>query len=763
MPDGVPPAPQRARKDATAKVSGNANYTADVRLPGMLHAKVLRSPHPHARIVRVDTTAARSVAGVHAVLTGADLADVATTGWYIKDQPVVAIDRVRYVGDVVAAVAAETEQAALQALATIEVEYAPLPELATVDDALSPGAVELFPDPPPGGVPGYGTGTRGLLRPRPNVCFAFEYRTGSEEVWETCDHVFDDTFTFSRMQHFHLEPFVSVARSEPDRTEVWTSTQNPFPLRKELARMLGEAESRLSVHVPLVGGGFGAKNHPRTEPIAILLSRMCAGRPVRYCLTTEEAFLTNSQHAAVLRLRTGVRADGTFVARDSEILLHAGAYADASPLVAEKVGYRMPGAYRWDHIATTASCVLTNTTPAGAYRGFGGTQATWASESQVDMIARRLGLDPYDLRVQNAKRLGEPFVPHESGIDSDLVQGLDAVADAVDYHRARPANQGVGLAIGLKDGGGVGKPARARVKIAADGAVFLQCGTVEIGQGAFTALSQIAADILSTDVDRVHYAPIDTDHTPYDQGTNASSGVVVTGRAVQRAAEAARDEVLAFAAEHLGHAPEELELRDWTVHHGTERHPLPELVAAHFGPLGFEFTGEGFFKPPVNEEAALESQAMFWEIGWAAAEVTVDPDTGQVLVDSLVVSGDAGRAMHHQACRGQDEGAALMGLGQALFEEMRYDGTRLVNGEALDYRVPLAEDLPSSFLSLLQEQGHGAGPFGSKGMGEGTMLPVAAAVANAVHDATGARVTDLPLTSERVLDALDHVAEPFMQ
>jgi CO/xanthine dehydrogenase Mo-binding subunit len=743
------------RGDAVAKVAGTARYTADVRLPGMLHAKVLRSPHAHARLLSVDASRARALEGVHAVLTRDDLAGLQPTyGYFIKDQPIVAIDRVRYVGDVVAAVAAVDEAVALRALELIEVRYEPLPDVPGIDAALAPDAPELFEEAPPGIVPGYGTGASAELRPRRNVCYEFRYETGSDEVWEDCDHVFEDTFVFSRMNHFHLEPFVTVADVRGERIEVWTSTQNPFPLRKELARVLQVGESRIRVNVPYVGGGFGSKHNCKTEPIAILLSRM-SGRPVRYCLTTEEGFLTLSQHAAVLKVKTGVTADGTFVARESEVLLDAGAYSDGSPLVAEKAGYRMPGPYRWRHIRSSCACVMTTTTPAGPFRGFGATQATWASESQVDMIARRLGMDPYELRRRNLKALGEPFVPGESGIDSDLAEGLDAVADALGYHgRERVPDRGMGLAIGFKDGGGVNKPAQARVKISATGDVYVNSGTVEIGQGASTTLCQIAAEVLGVPVERVAYAPIDTDVTPFDQGTNASSGITVMGRAVQRAAEEARARVLEFAARELGCAPGDLALEDWSVRHGEGVVPLPGLIVKVFGGTGIEFSGEGFVKAPNSHEAPLEAPCVFWEIGWAGAEVEVDPETGKVTVLRLVASGDVGRAINTLVCRGQDEGAAVMGLGQALFEEMRYDGSVLLNGEALDYRVPLAEDLPERFVSITQEQGHGPGPFGAKGAGEGAMVPVAAAIANAVHDATGVRISTLPLSPERVFTAL---------
>jgi CO/xanthine dehydrogenase Mo-binding subunit len=656
---------------------------------------------------------------------------------------------------VVAAVAAENENIALKALDLIEVEYEILGSVHSVEEARSSSAPELFPVPPRAIVPPYGAGATGAVRTARNVCYEFRYETGPESAWDDCDHVFEDMFAFSRMYHMHLEPFVTVATAADERIEVWTATQSPFPMRKDLAGIFKIPENRVRVHVGTLGGGFGAKNGARTEPIAVRLAQL-SGRPVRYCLSLEECFLTVSQHEAVLRLRTGVKSDGTFVARQSEVLLNAGAYADLSPLVCEKAGYRMPGAYRWQRIDTVCQAILTNTVPAGAYRGFGGTQATWASERQVDLIAERLGIDPLELRLHNLKRLGEEFAPGDTVIDSDLHVGLDIVADAIGYHdRPRIPGRGMGLAIGIKDGGGVNKPAQARVKVSTGGDIYLHSALIEMGQGGHTALPQIVAEILGADPERVSYVPVDTDHSPFDQGTNASSGIAVMGQAVQQAAEGVRDKALAFAAEQLGVPVAELTLRDWTVVHDGTEHPLAPMIMRVYGGTGFEFTADGDFKATESHLAPLEAPCVFWEIGWAAAEVAVDEETGQVTVLQLVVSGDAGRVINAIGCRGQDEGAAVFGLGQALFEELRYDGTALLNGEALDYRVPLAEDIPARFTSITQEQGHGAGPFGSKGMGEGTMLPVAPAIAQAIADATGAQLTALPMSPERVLTALD--------
>lgn len=745
-----------ARTDAKAKTTGEAVYTVDVAFPNMLHAKVLRSPHAHARLVSIDASNARRMPGIHGVITRDDLKELNPTyGYFIKDQPIVATDKVRYIGDPIAAVAAETEPQAIAALEAITAEYEPLPAVTTLEEARAALAPELFEEEPMGVVPAYGQGASGKRRVGRNNCYRFSYGSGDASILDRCDHHFEDRFVFSRDQHFHLEPFVSVARMEGDVIEVWTSCQNPFPLRKELSRIFQYPENQIRVQVPFIGAGYGAKNNCKTEPIAILLARL-SGRPVRFCMTMEECFLTQCQHSAIIDIKSGVMSDGTFISRQGHIWLDSGAYSDASPLVAEKAGYRLPGPYKWQHIDVNCDCILTNTTPAGPYRGFGGPQAAWASESQIDIIARELDRDPMDIRLQNLKDLGEAYVPGESGMDSDLKAGLILVAEHIGYEGRLSGNgRGMGLSVGFKDAGGVNKPAQARVRITTNGGIYLQCGTLELGQGAHTAFSQIVAELLNTPLERVRYPALNTDHTPFDQGTNASSAIVVMAQAVQAAALEVKQKVLNFAADQLGCDHNEIELDDWSIRKGNRSYPLPPMIMRHYGGTGFEFTGEGFFKPEMDHSAPLETRCVSWEFGWGAAEVEVDRETGLVELRKLVVSGDAGRAINPLICRGQDEGSAVMGLTGALFPCMVYDGAVLLNGNGVDYQVPLATNMPEVFVSILQEQGHGPGPFGAKSLGEGCMLPVASAIANAIEDAIGIRIRELPLTPERVLAAID--------
>jgi CO/xanthine dehydrogenase Mo-binding subunit len=750
--------------DGPDKVTGAARYTFDLNIPGMLHAKVLRSPHARARIRAIDASRAEAMPGVAAVVTGADAVKLADSfyGVAIRDQPVIAIDKVRYVGDMVAAVAATDEETAYHALAAIDVDYETLPAVMTIDDALAKGAPLLF-EASVGGAPiKVGDGVVSLKEPRPNVLCEFGYRNGdAEAVLAASDHVFEDRFVFSRINHFHLEPHVNIASVTRDQIELWSCNQDPFVLRNDIARIFSHPANAVRIHASYVGGGFGGKSFCKMEPLVVLLA-MKARRPVRLCLSMDESLLTLTKHAGVLTLRTGVTADGRLTARQSEIQLNGGAYSDASATTVVKTGYRITGPYRWQAVATRAYAVRTNVVPAGSFRGFGGTQASFASESQIDMIARRLGIDPYEFRRRNLLAIGEPFQPGDSGMDSDLMAGLDEVVERIGYRRRRPVGspgpstkaRGMGLSIGLKDGGGTGNHAQAIVKILPSGRAILSAATVEIGQGATTALCRIAAETLGLPLDWMRYAAIDTDQTPLNNGTHVSCATAVTGLAVERAAQDARRQILEFAADQLACTPNELTLDGWTVRRGNYAQPLEPMIQEYFGGAGTEFIGRGSVKVESDPRAPFGAPTMFWIPSWVGAEVEVDRETGKVEVLQLVVGADAGTSINPQACRGQVEGAALQAFGQSLFEELRYDGVQPANATPLSYRVPLASDLPAHFEGFVVEHG-GPGPFGAKGLGESGMLGVASAIANAIEDAIGVRVAEIPFTPERILAAID--------
>jgi CO/xanthine dehydrogenase Mo-binding subunit len=480
-----------------------------------------------------------------------------------------------------------------------------------------------------------------------------------------------------------------------------------------------------------------------------------AGAPVRLGLTFDESMLTTTKHAAELILTTGVDASGRLTGRRADIVLDGGAYADASVTVAIKAAFRIGGPYRWTAIDSTARIVRTTTVPGGSFRGFGGTQASWASERQIDMIARRLNLDPFEFRMRNFLAVNEPFAPGDSGMDSDLRAGLMEAAE-----RLGPPGQpgrGRGFAVGLKDAGGTGNHAQALVKVTQGGEIMVSAAVVDIGQGAGAALCRIAAETLGLSPDDAVYARIDTDHTPPDNGTHVSCGTIVTGLAVEHAAKEVRRQIIDFVAGRIGCAPDAITLDGWTARVGNHVHPLEPIIRDYYGGIGWEFIGRGFYKEPYDSSAPLRSKNMAWMPCWSAAEVEVDRETGRVTIHRLIVGADAGRAVNRLACHGQIEGAAIQALSQAMFEELRYDGSAPENATPRGYRVAQTPDLPAVFESFVAEHGLGRGPGNLKGIGEAGMLGIAAAVANAIQDATGAVLTSLPFTPEKVLAAIDAV------
>jgi CO/xanthine dehydrogenase Mo-binding subunit len=742
-------------------VSGQAVYAGDLRLPGMAYAKV-RSPLPHARIRRIDATKARAMPGVLAVLTRDNL-NVASNsfGAYVRDQQIIANEKIRYVGDMVAAVAASEPGIAADALELIEVEYDELPAVFTIDEALKDGAPLVHDKLEGRKDPGYGRGGTHIVHDHSNICFHFRHERGDIEIgFRDCDEIFEDTFYFPSAQHYPMEPHVCVAQFESDILTVWSATQSPFPVRQELARVFGLPFSAVRVIVPYVGGGYGAKSGIKTEGIAACLSRMTA-RPVKLAFGADEAFKTICQPRAKITIKTGVKKDGTLVARQCEVYLNGGSYANSGPSVTEKAGYRAHGPYRIPHLLTNAYSVYTNTVPAGAFRGFGGPQVAFAYETHIDMIAGRLGIDPFEIRMKNLLDRGERFSDGDTPIDCDLKAGLQSVAEAIGWDarpngepNPGPKRRGIGIATAMKDGGGTNKPANAAVTIFNDGSVLLSTGSVEVGQGMRTAFLQVVAEELSVPTDKVRVAALDTHYTPFDKGTNASSATSIMGQAVLKAARDARRQFLEAAGSVLKGPVEEIRLENDMALYGEQRLSFREVMQRHFRDSEGEIWGRGYFKIGKDENVPLGYPSPFWEIGFGAAEVEVDIETGEVKILRYVSLTDAGKMINPLQCYAQDEGAAVFGLGQALFEDLAYQDGQLVNGSLIDYRLPTFNDLPREFKTFIMEGAGGPGPYGAKGMGEGGILPVAPAVGNAVFAAVGKRMQGVPLTPDMVWKAM---------
>ncbi len=746
------------RSDGDDKVTGKAIYTVDVELPGMAHGKILRSPYAHARLVRVDASKAEKLSGVFTVITRADQAGLRMFGAAYKDQSIVAVDKVRYAGDPVAAVAAVDEAIAEEALALIEVDYDELPMVTSIDEALAPGAPLVHDASASGGElmgqryepPKEFSGT--------NLCYRFNYTKGSvAEGFKKSDRVFENTFTFPRVQHFSMEPHATVAHFEGDRLTLWAGTQEPFTLREHLAEIFHLPLNKIRIIVPYLGGGYGGKLAVKTEPLAAALS-LKAKRPVRLVHSVEDSFKTVSRHPARVTIKTGVMNDGKLVARQCLIYMETGAYADAGPRVTQKAGYRCFGPYRFPHMQTDAYTVYTNTVPAGAYRGFGTLQVTWAYESQMDIIAAKLGLDPLQFRLKNLLKKGEAYTAGDTPVDCDLRAGLLRAAKEIGWSDKNKPNRGKGLAVCMKDGGGTYKVSSAAVKMNADGSVVLLTGTVEVGQGARTALSQVVAEELGLPFEAVTVAQLDTDVTPYDVNTNASSSTVVMGLSVQRATQDLKRQLLRYAARFLKTKPERLSLRGGKIH-GLKGLSLSfeQLMQKIFLSKTGELIGRGAYQDIKSKKAALGSPTTFWEISWGAAEVEVDRDSGEIKLTKYVSLADVGQAINPVLCEGQDEGGVMNAIGHSLFEEMVYKDGQLLNPNLVDYRVPTFDQLPKHFESILVESHNGPGPFGAKGTGEGGLLPVASAIGNALCQATGLRLYSLPLTPEKVWLGLQQV------
>jgi CO/xanthine dehydrogenase Mo-binding subunit len=745
------------RLDGEEKVTGKALYAIDIDLPGMAYGKILRSPVPHAMLVKIDARKAEGVPGVVAVITRDDLTGLnAYFGAAYKDQPIVAVDKVRYVGDPVAAVVAEDEATAQEAISLIETEYEDLPAVTNLDEALAPHSPLIHEA---GSVGGEMYGYR-YEAPKEfsgtNRCYRFSYAKGNvTEGFKKSEHIFEHTFTFPRVQHYSMEPHVTVAHYERDKLTLWDATQEPFALREHLAEIFDLPLNRVRVIVPYVGGGYGGKLAVKIEPIVAALSWKTR-RPVKVTLSAEESFKTVTRHPARFRIKTGVSREGRLIARECEIYMDTGAYADAGPRVTQKAGYRAHGPYRIPHIKTSAYTVYTNTVPAGAFRGFGTLQVTWAYESQMDIIAKKLGIDALEFRLKNLLKKGEEYTPGDTPVDCDLKEGLVRVARAIGWKEEREKpNRGKGLSCCMKDGGGTYKVSSATVKMSSDGSVVLLTGTVELGQGACTALSQVVAEELGLALERVAVAQLDTDVTPYDSATNASSSMVIMGLCAQRAAKDLKRQLLRAAARMLKSSPNRLTLKNGKIYGPRGRSiSLEHLMSQHFGAKGGEIIGRGTYQDKKSKRAVLGSPTTFWETSWGGAEVEVDRDTGEVKLLKYVSIADVGKAIHPAQCRGQDEGAVMFAIGHTLLEEMVYKDGQLLNPNLIDYRLPTLRHLPDKFHTILLENQNGPGPFGSKGMGEGGLLPVAPAIGNALDNAVGVRVYDLPLTPEKVWRAL---------
>lgn len=754
------------RREARAKATGAAAYTDDLVVPRMLYGAVLGSDYAHARILSYNTSAAEALPGVKVVLTGEKLGGK-LHGKCIEDEPILAIGKVRYIGEPVAAVAAVDLATAKRALQLIEIQYEELPAVFDAEAALAPDAPPIHEE-----RKRYG----GRVPPsdNPNLASYTRFQEGDvEAAWSQCDVIVEDTYETPAQQHMYLEPCSTLAAFDraTDQLTIWTSTQGVFIVQYGIARWLGMSMSKVRVIAPYIGGAFGGKGGLTNQPIAAALA-VAAGAPVKLTYSREDDMtMMKSRHPSRIYMRTGAKQDGTLVAREARIYLNTGAYADEGPFVnAIAVGFSR-GPYRIPNIKTESWCVYTNHLKAGGMRGFGVPQANYASELQIEAIANKLGLDPIELRMKNALVTDDKFLGGQNVDHGTLINCLEAVRRASNWEtrRAKRAVQpGKRRGIGVSSAAHVSamNGAGATIKLNEDGTLTVNTGAVDVGQGSDTVLSQLAAGVLGVSLDKIKYAAPDTDFSPYNHQTGGSRTTYTVGVAVERASENARDQILEHASEMLECSLDDLELRPGGLV-GVKGAPTRELPFISIAKRALYITGGPImgtanwvyeaerFDPKRTLTAGFAPNAVgVFLFAALVVEVDVDEATGKVEVVEAWAAHDVGRAINPGAVEGQIQGGLVQGFGFALIEELLWDDGRLVNPTMMDYKVPGAMDVPYEIHPIILQDPEKTGPFGARGVGEIPLNLVAPAVCNAIEHAIGRKVTTIPATGERVLRAM---------
>src|SRR5438128_10210184 len=735
------------RMDAPGKVTGTALYAADFALPGMLYGKVFRSHEPHARLVRIDASRAARLRGVRTVLTAADVPAV-RYGGSVKDEEVFARERVRFAGQPLAAVAATSPEAAAAALEAIEVVLEPLPAVVDVAAALAPGAPLVHES--------WASYTAlPILHRDGNVCNRARIVVGDvERGFAEADRIFENRFTTSSVHQGYTEPRAAVAQWDSSgQVTVWSNTQLPFEIQTTLSEILQIAPSKVRVIVPGIGGGFGGKLRVGVEHFAALLARR-TGRPVKVMTTSEEELTAAyARQPAIVELTTGVTNDGRITAREARLWFDTGAFAGSGPGVASVATLMLAGPYRIPNLLLEGFAVYTNKTNFGSFRAPSGPQANFAVESQMDIMADAIGLDPLELRLKNIVREGE------EGPTGQILQGvgleecLRKAAAAIAWNDRRPARwRGKGLACGwwTTTGGSSG----VYVKINPDGTVALNTGAAEIGTAALTGAAQVLAEDLGVELADINVVSADTLSTPFDFGAQGSRTAFAVGNACRAAVDDLKGRIFALAAAQLGVAPDACRLVDKHVLAAGKRISLAVLARLSQQTGGGLIAQGTFIAPPT----AYDSKRVDGHVYPAfhspsfhahAVDLSIDPETGDVTIHKYVVAQDVGFAMNPTYIEGQIEGGVAQGLGQALSEEIVYDNGRVLNPNLTAYKMPPTLDMPRVDTILVQHPSL-VGPYGAKGVGEPPNIEPPAAVANAVAAATGLRITSLPITAEKI-------------
>ncbi|HMK09376.1 MAG TPA: xanthine dehydrogenase family protein molybdopterin-binding subunit [Anaerolineales bacterium] len=742
------------RQDAQAKAEGSYVYGMDFHLDGELHGAILRSPHAHARIRSIDTSRARSLPGVEAVLSAADLPAGLLMPGMVWDQPLLAGDRVRYHGEPVAAVAAQTPAIARQALEAIVVDYEPLPPVLDAEAAMAPetalvhDAWESY------------RAEEGLVR-HGNVCCHASLRVGDvERAFGECDAVVEGTYTTLSVHQSHVEPRVATGLVLPGQIPtVYSNTQLPYWIRTNVAHVLDVEEDKVRIVTTGIGGAFGSKLYPQIEPLTALLSQR-AKKPVRLMVPlTDELIAGLPRHPTKTHIKSGVRRDGTLLALQATMIMDGGAYAGSTPEIASVAVLCLAGPYRTPNVSVDVFGVLTHKTNFGAYRGPGGPQSVFALETHLDEVAAAIGMDPLDLRLHNILEEGDIAPNGQVVTGVGLRDAVERAAQAIEWRRPAGPNRGKGLSLGWWTT--TLQLSTAEALVDDDGQIVVRVGTQEIGTGAIMGgVRQVAAETLGVNADEVTVEVHDTLSGLWDWGSQGSRTVSNVGRAAQLACVELRQQILSLAEKLLETAQENLQLAPGRVFvkDSPEDHLALRDLAQRAPPGRLFSHAESNPEPTRYDKARLTScfYPAFHHPSFHchAAEVEVDPGTGVVRVRRYAAAHDIGAAINPMLIEGQIEGGVMQGLGMALMEELLYDEHgRRTNINWTDYKLPTLADVPE-IQPIIIEHPSTVGPYGSKGLGESPVIHPPAAIANAVAQATGLRFRSLPITPEKVALAL---------
>jgi CO/xanthine dehydrogenase Mo-binding subunit len=759
------------RNDVLEKVNGSAVYTDDIQFgPGLLHCRVKRSPHPHALIKKVDFSKALALPGVKGVVTGDDYDEL--IGLYLKDRSFLARGKVRFVGEAVAAVVATTEEIAEQALDLIDVEYELLQPVLDPEFGASPEAPLIHPDLGSYEYPNFIFPEAGT-----NIANHFKIRKGDvDAAWPECAAVVEYTFRIPHVQHVPIEPHVAIAKMEENgQMTLWASTQSPFAQRALLAKALHISESDFRVIAPVIGGGFGCKAGVTMEAIPVAAAVKFKGHPIKLRLTREEEFYTNFvRQGLVIHIKAGCDKDGNLLALQNRMYWDGGAYTEYGVNVARAGGYSSTGPYDIPNVSTDSICVYTNHPVGGAYRGFGMAELHTGVDQIMDMLAEKIGLDPVEFHKRNCVQGGDVLATGMVIHDVGVKECVEKVAQALDWGVKDPPSapnklRGKGVALAWK------APAMppnagssALVKMNSDGTVTVSVGGQELGQGTFTAMAQIAAEALGVAYESVKVSgPIDTRYSPYEWQTVASRLTWSMGNAVRNAALDAKKKILDMVAEAWNEDSKDLDIKDgYVISYKTEESVSIKNIVVYGLPrpndagwVGGPVVGSGSFMPTYvtgldSETGQGDRAVVHYTTGAQGVEIEIDKETGKVTVLRAACAFDVGKAINPMMVRQQMEGGFIQGLSSALFEGCQLVDGVMRNPSFVDYRIATAADVPSEITTFIVEHAQDDGPFGARGIGEHPLVPSIAAMAAAIHDATGLRITNPPFTAEKIYLAL---------